>query len=178
MSNYTQLFPQGIAWTPVEYFDNRIICELIEKKGGILAILDEVQLFLVWLVLGGDTSTSTSVRAARTHTPPPHIRLLLVGGRWLLLVVGWLGGWAICSTCCCCCCGPCMCVCVAVLEDFNSSPPTKDCLLANATDMSFLEKLAKNVGTHKHFKSQQTEQVGCRRGPNYYLLLDIIIIIC
>jgi myosin-1 len=66
---------EGIAWTPVEYFDNRIICELIEKKpGGILAILDE------------------------------------------------------------------------------------DCLLANATDVSFLEKLTKNMGVNKHFKTQQSEQ--------------------
>lgn len=66
---------EGIQWTPVEYFDNRIILDLIEKKpGGILSILDE------------------------------------------------------------------------------------DCLLATATDMSFLEKLSKNVGSNKHFKSQATEQ--------------------
>lgn len=66
---------EGIAWTPVEYFDNRVICDLIEKKpGGILAILDE------------------------------------------------------------------------------------DCLLANATDESFLDKLTRTVGNHKHFKSQASEQ--------------------
>nr|XP_034957083.1 unconventional myosin-Ia-like [Zootoca vivipara] len=34
--------PQGIAWTPVDFFDNSIICNLIEDgKGGILAMLDE-----------------------------------------------------------------------------------------------------------------------------------------
>lgn len=66
---------EGIAWTPVEYFDNRVICDMIEKKpGGILAILDE------------------------------------------------------------------------------------DCLLANSTDMSFLEKLTKNMGVNKHFKTQASEQ--------------------
>ena len=66
---------EGIAWTPVEYFDNRIICDLIEKKpGGILAILDE------------------------------------------------------------------------------------DCLLANSTDITFLEKLTKNMGVNKHFKTQASEQ--------------------
>merc|ERR1711991_301226 len=34
----------------------------------------------------------------------------------------------------------------------------EDCLLANAIDMSFLEKLTRSVGTHKHFKSQASEQ--------------------
>ncbi|XP_054253121.1 unconventional myosin-Ia isoform X2 [Indicator indicator] len=33
---------EGIPWTPVEFFDNSIICDLIENsKGGILAMLDE-----------------------------------------------------------------------------------------------------------------------------------------
>ncbi|XP_072847241.2 unconventional myosin-Ia isoform X1 [Pogona vitticeps] len=33
---------EGITWTPVEFFDNSIICNLIEdNKGGILAVLDE-----------------------------------------------------------------------------------------------------------------------------------------
>ncbi|NXG49502.1 MYO1A protein, partial [Psilopogon haemacephalus] len=33
---------EGIQWTPVEFFDNSIICNLIENsKGGILAMLDE-----------------------------------------------------------------------------------------------------------------------------------------
>ncbi|XP_061471126.1 unconventional myosin-Ia-like isoform X2 [Rhineura floridana] len=33
---------EGITWTPVDFFDNSIICDLIEdSKGGILAMLDE-----------------------------------------------------------------------------------------------------------------------------------------
>ena len=34
---------EGIAWTPVEYFNNRIVCDLIEsnKPAGILAFLNE-----------------------------------------------------------------------------------------------------------------------------------------
>ncbi|XP_062975660.1 unconventional myosin-Ia-like isoform X2 [Elgaria multicarinata webbii] len=33
---------EGITWTPVDFFDNSIICNLIEdNKGGILAMLDE-----------------------------------------------------------------------------------------------------------------------------------------
>ncbi|XP_031465887.1 unconventional myosin-Ia isoform X2 [Phasianus colchicus] len=38
----TPLCSQGIKWTPVEFFDNSIICDLIENsKVGILAMLDE-----------------------------------------------------------------------------------------------------------------------------------------
>ncbi|XP_059575215.1 unconventional myosin-Ia isoform X3 [Alligator mississippiensis] len=37
-----EYFREGIAWTPVTFFDNGIICDLIESgKGGILALLDE-----------------------------------------------------------------------------------------------------------------------------------------
>ncbi|KJE95898.1 myosin IE heavy chain [Capsaspora owczarzaki ATCC 30864] len=33
---------EGIQWTPIEFFNNRIICDLIEKKpGGIISLLDE-----------------------------------------------------------------------------------------------------------------------------------------
>ena len=34
---------EGIAWTPVKFFNNKIVCELIERKrpAGILAYLDE-----------------------------------------------------------------------------------------------------------------------------------------
>lgn len=33
---------EGIAWTPVEYFNNRIICDLVEEPHkGIISILDE-----------------------------------------------------------------------------------------------------------------------------------------
>jgi myosin-1 len=34
---------EGIEWTPVQYFDNRVICELIEqtKPPGVIALLDE-----------------------------------------------------------------------------------------------------------------------------------------
>ena len=36
---------EGIQWTPVEYFNNKVICDLIEKKPmGIIAILDECTL--------------------------------------------------------------------------------------------------------------------------------------
>lgn len=36
---------EGIAWTKIDYYDNRQCCELIEKNGGLLALLDEECLF-------------------------------------------------------------------------------------------------------------------------------------
>ena len=33
---------EGIAWTNIDFFDNAVICDLIEaSKGGILALLDD-----------------------------------------------------------------------------------------------------------------------------------------
>ena len=33
---------EGIAWEPVQYFNNKIICDLVEEKfKGIISILDE-----------------------------------------------------------------------------------------------------------------------------------------
>ncbi|KNC47564.1 myosin-Ia [Thecamonas trahens ATCC 50062] len=32
---------EGIAWVPVDYFDNGVICELIEGRGGVFDVLDE-----------------------------------------------------------------------------------------------------------------------------------------
>ncbi|KJE97514.1 myosin IE, variant [Capsaspora owczarzaki ATCC 30864] len=36
---------EGIAWTRIDYYDNRPCCELIERNGGILSLLDEECLF-------------------------------------------------------------------------------------------------------------------------------------
>ncbi|XP_055706186.1 unconventional myosin IC isoform X1 [Phlebotomus papatasi] len=41
-SEQEEYFKEGIEWEPVEYFDNRIICNLIEEKHkGIIALMDE-----------------------------------------------------------------------------------------------------------------------------------------
>jgi myosin-1 len=32
---------EGIKWEPVKYFNNKVVCDLIEKKRGIIAFLDE-----------------------------------------------------------------------------------------------------------------------------------------
>lgn len=35
---------EGIKWTPIDYFNNQIVCELIEgrRPPGVLSILDDV----------------------------------------------------------------------------------------------------------------------------------------
>lgn len=36
---------EGIKWTPIDYFNNKIVCDLIESKKnptGIMCILDDV----------------------------------------------------------------------------------------------------------------------------------------
>ena len=35
---------EGIKWTPIEYFNNKVVCDLIESKNppGIISIVDDV----------------------------------------------------------------------------------------------------------------------------------------
>jgi len=33
---------EGIQWVPVQYFDNKIVCDLFESKQGLVGYLDEV----------------------------------------------------------------------------------------------------------------------------------------
>lgn len=41
-SEQEEYLKEGIEWQNIEYFDNKVICDLIEKKhGGIIAYLDE-----------------------------------------------------------------------------------------------------------------------------------------
>ena len=41
---------EGIRWTPIDYFNNAIVCELMESKRppGIMAVLDDVCASQVW----------------------------------------------------------------------------------------------------------------------------------
>lgn len=32
---------EGIEWEPIKYFNNKIICDLIEGKTGIISLMDE-----------------------------------------------------------------------------------------------------------------------------------------
>ena len=36
---------EGIAWTTIDFFDNLPICEMIEKRGGLYALIDEESIF-------------------------------------------------------------------------------------------------------------------------------------
>ncbi|XP_076833382.1 LOW QUALITY PROTEIN: myosin Ic, paralog b [Brachyhypopomus gauderio] len=39
---HTRIYTEGITWEPVQYFNNKIICDLVEEKfKGIISILDE-----------------------------------------------------------------------------------------------------------------------------------------
>jgi len=35
---------EGIKWTPIDYFNNKIVCDLIESKAppGIMCVLDDI----------------------------------------------------------------------------------------------------------------------------------------
>jgi myosin-1 len=44
-SEQEEYIKEGIAWEPVKYFNNKIICDLIEgKPAGIIALMDECTL--------------------------------------------------------------------------------------------------------------------------------------
>lgn len=40
-SEQEEYIREGIKWTPIEYFNNAVICQLIEGKGGIINIMDD-----------------------------------------------------------------------------------------------------------------------------------------
>lgn len=65
---------EGIEWTPIQYFNNRIVCELIEgsdatKTPGIFAILDDV-CFTMHAVSGADkhlVGKLSGIHASHAH---------------------------------------------------------------------------------------------------------------
>ncbi|KAL5477102.1 hypothetical protein EMCRGX_G023847 [Ephydatia muelleri] len=62
---------EGIEWEPVEYFNNKVICDLVEERHkGILAVLDEECL------RPGDVSDSTFL-AKLMKTVPKHKHLIV-----------------------------------------------------------------------------------------------------
>ena len=48
---------EGIKWTPIKYFNNKIVCELIESKNppGIMCIIDDVCATMHAVSEGADT---------------------------------------------------------------------------------------------------------------------------
>ena len=58
---------EGIAWTPIKYFDNAVVCQLIEEKKpspGIMAVLDDVCAQLHGVKEGADRTLKDKLSAA------------------------------------------------------------------------------------------------------------------
>ncbi|MGH0158643.1 UNVERIFIED_CONTAM: hypothetical protein FKN15_056173 [Acipenser sinensis] len=59
---------EGIEWEPVQYFNNKIICDLVEEKyRGIISVLDEE-----CLRLGGATDLTFLEKLEETVGNHPH----------------------------------------------------------------------------------------------------------
>lgn len=70
-SEQEEYMNEGIEWEPVEYFNNKVICDLVEERHkGILAVLDEECL------RPGDVSDSTFL-AKLMKTVPKHKHLVV-----------------------------------------------------------------------------------------------------
>ena len=58
---------EGIAWTPIDYFNNAIVCQLIEEKKpvvGVMAVLDDVSNSLHGVKEGADKNLKGKLREA------------------------------------------------------------------------------------------------------------------
>lgn len=58
---------EGIAWTPIKYFDNAVVCQLIEEKKpspGIMAVMDDVCAQLHGVKEGADRTLKDKLSAA------------------------------------------------------------------------------------------------------------------
>ena len=44
LSGQEEYVQEGIQWTPIDYFNNKVVCELIESKNppGVMCILDDI----------------------------------------------------------------------------------------------------------------------------------------
>ena len=58
---------EGIAWTEIKYFNNAVVCQLIEEKRpqvGIMAVLDDVSASLHGVKEGADQNLKGKLRDA------------------------------------------------------------------------------------------------------------------
>ena len=57
---------EGIAWTPIDYFNNAIVCQLIEENRppGVMAVLDDVSKSLHGVKEGADQNLKGKLRDA------------------------------------------------------------------------------------------------------------------
>ena len=65
---------EGIAWTPIEFFNNKIVCELIEgkKPPGIFLVLDDVCKSVHGVAKGADKAFAERLSACASN---PHFKL-------------------------------------------------------------------------------------------------------
>lgn len=66
--NLFQIFfflPQGIQWKPIEFFNNKIVCDLIESKRppGIFSVLDDTVATMSAVSDGADTDFRNKMTA-------------------------------------------------------------------------------------------------------------------
>ena len=66
-SSQEEYVQEGIAWTPIKYFDNAVVCQLIEEKKpspGIMAVMDDVCAQLHGVKEGADRTLKDKLSAA------------------------------------------------------------------------------------------------------------------
>lgn len=67
-SEQEEYFKEGIEWTPISYFNNKVICDLVEEKHkGIISLLDEE-----CLRPGGATDATFLLKMEQTVRRHPH----------------------------------------------------------------------------------------------------------
>ena len=64
---------EGIKWTPIDYFNNKIVCDLIEERNpvGIFAVLDDVARSVHALDKGADEALAQRLTACNKN---PHFQ--------------------------------------------------------------------------------------------------------
>jgi len=64
---------EGIKWTPIDYFNNQIVCELIEGKIGMFAILDDI-CYTIHAQSGTGTDLRYLEKLSGNFSSHPHYR--------------------------------------------------------------------------------------------------------
>jgi len=91
---------EGIKWTPINYFNNKIVCELIESKNppGIMSIIDDVCATMHAVSEGADSdmmqvalrpATRTFFFFLSTHKSDEHFSPTGIFFIWPKMVVNW-----------------------------------------------------------------------------------------
>jgi len=66
---------EGISWTPIKYFNNAIVCELIEGKVGLFGLLDDI-CYTIHAQSGSSTDYKYLEKASGLFAQHPHFRPL------------------------------------------------------------------------------------------------------